>query len=786
MKTQIHYRLLFYVLMLAGLFAASAQEITQNIKGVIFDQDSKSPLIGATVMVVGSDPILGNITDVDGSFKIVDVPIGRVTLAITYIGYEDKVIPNLLVSSSKELYLDVAMEESFEKLNEVVVLAQKDKSEVLNEMSLVSARSFSVEETKRFAGSFNDPARLASAFAGVTNAAEGNNDIIVRGNSSKGILWRLEGVEIPNPNHFANEGATGGPINALSSNMLSNSDFMSGAFAPEYGNALSGVFDMKLRRGNYDRTERTIGLSTLGLDAAMEGPLGNNNGSYVANYRYSTLDLIDRTGIMDFGGVPRYQDLTYNFYLPISKKHFISLFGLGGVSSISTIWEDDDTEENLEKTEFETSMGTAGFVHNFLIDDASYLRSFVSLSGTTLGGYTELPTAEDNDQFYEVFNGDYKRSFVRVGSTYGRKFDSRNKVEVGFIYNRLGFNIEQNEYDFTNEVMVNQLSDKGSTDRIQGFASWKHRPAEDFTVTSGVHFNGLTLNNSYSIEPRLAMRWDFMEGKALSFGGGLHSKMETTSVYLWNIHEEDGSVSQPNQNLKMSKAAHVVMGYDQQLGPNTHLKSEVYYQYLYDVPVEDDPNSSYSLLNLTEGYDPRALVNDGTGRNYGIELTLEQYLHKGFYYLASASVFNSLYTPKDGIERKTAFANNYVFNFLGGKEFAVGPEEKNKVFFVNTKLSLIGGSRFTPIDLEASIEEGNAVIQEDRPFSRRSGDLFIPNISFGWRRNKQKSTHEFKVDIQNASNNQAIVDEYYVQATESIEEQPQLGFFPTISYTINF
>ncbi len=786
MKTQIHYRLLFYVLMLAGLFAASAQEITQNIKGVIFDQDSKSPLIGATVMVVGSDPILGNITDVDGSFKIVDVPIGRVTLAITYIGYEDKVIPNLLVSSSKELYLDVAMEESFEKLNEVVVLAQKDKSEVLNEMSLVSARSFSVEETKRFAGSFNDPARLASAFAGVTNSAEGNNDIIVRGNSSKGILWRLEGVEIPNPNHFANEGATGGPINALSSNMLSNSDFMSGAFAPEYGNALSGVFDMKLRRGNYDRTERTIGLSTLGLDAAMEGPLGNNNGSYVANYRYSTLDLIDRTGIMDFGGVPRYQDLTYNFYLPINKKHFISLFGLGGVSSISTIWEDDDTEENLEKTEFETSMGTAGFVHNFLIDDASYLRSFVSLSGTTLGGYTELPTAEDNDQFYEVFNGDYKRSFVRVGSTYGRKFDSRNKVEVGFIYNRLGFNIEQNEYDFTNEVMVNQLSDKGSTDRIQGFASWKHRPAEDFTVTSGVHFNGLTLNNSYSIEPRLAMRWDFMEGKALSFGGGLHSKMETTSVYLWNIHEEDGSVSQPNQNLKMSKAAHVVMGYDQQLGPNTHLKSEVYYQYLYDVPVEDDPNSSYSLLNLTEGYDPRALVNDGTGRNYGIELTLEQYLHKGFYYLASASVFNSLYTPKDGIERKTAFANNYVFNFLGGKEFAVGPEEKNKVFFVNTKLSLIGGSRFTPIDLEASIEEGNAVIQEDRPFSRRSGDLFIPNISFGWRRNKQKSTHEFKVDIQNASNNQAIVDEYYVQATESIEEQPQLGFFPTISYTINF
>lgn len=787
MKTQIRLNLLLiYVALMLVSMIGSAQEITQNIKGLIVDQDSNSPLIGATVVVLGSDPIKGSITDIDGSFLITEVPIGRVTLKVTYIGYEDKVIPNLLINSSKEFYLDISMEESFEKLDEVIVTAKKDKSEVLNEMSLVSARSFSVEETKRFAGSFNDPARLASAFAGVTNSSEGNNDIIVRGNSSKGILWRLEGIEIPNPNHFADDGATGGPINALSSNMLSDSDFISGAFAPEYGNALSGVFDMKLRRGNYDKREYTAGFSTLGIDLAAEGPMGSNNGSYIANYRYSSLDLLDRAGVVDFGGVPRYQDLTYNFYLPINKQHFVSIFGLGGISNIFSIDQDEETRENIGKSDIGSSMGTTAIIHNYLINDNAYLKSFVSLSGTRLDGYTELPTDEDNNQFYEVFNGDFRKTWVRIGSTYGQKFNSRNKMEIGLVYNRVGFSLEQNTINFDTDVLENELSDKGNTNRIQAFATWKYRITEDLTMTSGAHFNGLTLNNSYNVEPRMALRWEANEKQAFSFGAGLHSKMESPAVYLWKFGNDDGTISQPNKDLKMSKAAHFVVGYDRKIGPNTHLKSEVYYQHLYDVPVEDDPNSTYSLLMETEQYSPRALVNGGKGRNYGVELTLEQYLHRGFYYLTSASVFRSYYTANDGVERKTPFANDFIFNFLGGKEFKVGREDKNRVLFVNAKITLMGGKRYTPIDLPASIEAGEEVRMEEHPFSVRSENIFIPNLSIGTQRNRPKTTHEFKIDIQNVTNNQAVVQQYYVQQTEKIFESTQLQMFPTISYSISF
>jgi hypothetical protein len=786
MKTQHHKTIFLSVIILLISIVGQSQEFTQNIKGIILDQDSKSQLIGATIVVVGSDPIQGNISEVDGSFKITDVPIGRVTLKVTYIGYEDKIIPNLLINSSKEFMLEITMEESFESLDEVIITAKKDKSEVLNEMSLVSARSFSVEETKRYAGSFNDPARLASAFAGVVNSPEGNNDIIVRGNSSKGILWKLEGIEIPNPNHFANEGATGGPINALSSNMLSNSDFMSGAFAPEYGNALSGVFDMRLRRGNYDRREYTAGLSTLGIDLAMEGPLGTKNGSYIANYRYSSLDLLDKAGIIDFVGVPRYQDLTYNIYLPLNKRHFLSFFGLGGVSSISGTEVDEDTNENIGRDVFETSMGTGGFIHNYLITENTYLKSFVSLSRTTLESTFDLPTEEDNDQFYNVYNDDFTKIVTRIGSTFGHKFNSRNKLETGFIYNHINYEMSQNVWNFEEEQIQNELSDRGNTDRIQAFTSWKLRLTEDLTMTSGAHMNLLTLNNSYSLEPRLALRWDVTDSKAISFGGGLHSKMESPAVYLWRFEDTNGAQIQPNKNLKMSKAAHFVVGYDQKLGPNTHFKSEIYYQYLYDAPIEDAPNSTYSLLNETEQYAPRVLVNEGTGKNYGVELTLEQYLHKGFYYLASASIFNSLYTPKDGIERKTAYAADYVFNFLGGKEFIMGRQENNRVFFINTKLSVLGGKRYTPIDLNASIQAGEEVRVKNQPFSIKSNNLFIPNLSLGIRRDKSKSTHEFKIDVQNVSNNSAAIQQYYVQQTEEILEVPQLGLLPTISYTINF
>ena len=272
------------------------------------------------------------------------------------------------------------------ELDDVIVVAKQNKQDVLNDMALISARSFSVEETKRYAGAIDDPARMVSSFAGVNISAEGNNDIVVRGNSPKGVLWRLDGIGIPNPNHFANEGSTGGPINALNSAMLGNSDFFTGAFSPEYGNAMSGVFDMKLRNGNNEKREYSIMASVLGLDATIEGPFKKGYaGSYLANYRYSTLSLLDQAGIVDFGGVPKYQDASFKIVLPAGKKHIFSLFGLGGLSSISQEELDEENEERvLWKAEGKSNLGFVGLNHTYLINDKTYLKSFTSASMTKL------------------------------------------------------------------------------------------------------------------------------------------------------------------------------------------------------------------------------------------------------------------------------------------------------------------------------------------------------------------------------------------------------------------
>jgi hypothetical protein len=758
---------------------ASAQQIHQTIRGTIVDQDSQMPLIGATVVVVGSTPLMGTTTDLEGHFRLAGVPVGRVTLKISFIGYEERTIPNLLVGSAKEEIVDVVLTESINTLEEIVVTGNAGKGEALNEMAISSAHTFSVEETSRYAGSFDDPARMVTAFAGVNANAEGNNDIIVRGNSSKGILWRLEGIAIPNPNHFSAEGSTGGPINALSSKMLSNSDFFTGAFAPEYGDATSGVFDMKLKRGNNERREYTASISTLGLDVTAEGPLNaGGRGSYLANYRYSALDLLDKAGIVDFGGVPRYQDLSFKIQLPSSIKHSVALFGLGGISGI----EDSDTVEG--KFNQQNKLGVLGLSHTWQMNDDMYLKSSLAATGSDNSYGFSAPN--DEGGFDERERGNIGKASLIAATTFNYKINTRHKIESGLIFTRLNFNMNTLSWDAEQEQLVNELGDKGHSSTFQAFTTWKYRLSESLTMIGGVHYLQFALNNNNSIEPRFAMKWAATERQSFNIGAGLHSKLESVSLYLAKQYAVDGTFSQPNKDLEISKAAHFVIGYDNRIASNMNLRVETYYQHLFQVPIENSTASSYSLLNVTDGYTTRNLVNEGTGKNYGVELTLERYLHNGLYYMSTVSLFQSLYTAMDGVERKSAFDNNYVANLIGGKEFRVGNTGKHKVLFVNAKLAVIGGKRYSPINLEESIDAGTTVIDQVNPFSEKGDDIFRTDFSIGLRRNRTRMTTELKLDVQNVLNNQTVVGEYYNNETQSIQQSTQLGLLPTISYKISF
>lgn len=278
------------LLFLLPLLVFAQDQMTQTIKGTVLDKEAEYPLIGVNVVLIGAETSIGTTTDFDGTFKLENVPLGRQVVQFSYIGYETVTIPNILVNSAKEIVLDIQMEEDLTELSEVVVTATKDRRKAVNDMTTLSARSFTMEEVTRFSGALGDLARMAQNYAGVSGASDNRNDIIVRGNSPSAVVWRLEGVDIPSPNHWATLGSTGGPISMLNTNSMRSSDFLTSAFPAEYGNGTGAVFDLQLKNGNTDKYEFLGQIGFNGFEAGIEGPLSiGKNASFIANYRYSTL-----------------------------------------------------------------------------------------------------------------------------------------------------------------------------------------------------------------------------------------------------------------------------------------------------------------------------------------------------------------------------------------------------------------------------------------------------------------------------------------------------------------
>ena len=346
---------------------ASAQTFTQTIRGKVIDVDSKSTIVGANIILLNSDTLMGAVSDVDGNFRLEKIPGGRRAIKITSIGYEDAMMSNIIVTSGKEVVLTVELREKVYTTGALEVVAETDKTKANNDLVTVSSRNFQAEETGRYAGSRGDPSKMVANYAGVSSGNDARNDIIVRGNSPLGVLWRLEGVDIPNPNHFSAQGATGGPISMLNNNLLGNSDFLTGAFPAEYGNKTAAVFDLKLRNGNNEKSEFTGQLGINGVEIGAEGPISKKDGSsYLVNYRYSSLQLFNELGIR-FGvsASPQYQDVCYKVNIPTRKTGVFTFWGIGGISELSLL--DSDLKSSdwsyIKKGEdlyFKTSMGAAG------------------------------------------------------------------------------------------------------------------------------------------------------------------------------------------------------------------------------------------------------------------------------------------------------------------------------------------------------------------------------------------------------------------------------------------
>jgi hypothetical protein len=789
----IHALPIYLSLISSFLFPLSTEaQISQTIRGKVTDAANKRALIGANVVVLDTVNFRGASTDIDGNFRIDDVPIGKVSIKVSYLGYEDRFLEGVMLTPSKQLIINVELEESIRKMEEVVVTAGRDKGEAMNEMALVSARTFSVEETRRFAGSWQDPARAAAAFAGVNGGSDERNDIIIRGNSPTGVLWRLEGINIPNPNHLSFSGTTGGPVSILNNNMLADSDFFTGAFPADYGNANAGAFDIRLRKGNNEKREHYLQLGLNGLEAGIEGPFSKKHqASYLASYRYSTMAIIGAMGI-DFGisAIPQYQDLTLVIDVPVNERvGRFTLWGIGGLSSIHITenpgFNSTDVEERDQK--LGSDMGVAGLTHFKYLKEKSSITTTLAMSGIRQwqDNYRILPDSAAT-QLLEDRNRNITTS-VSLHTRVNTKLSARTTLRSGFIYDHRFLSFLDSTYIPQLESHLVRLNVKDDLGLAQGYIQVRHRFDEQWTGTLGAYGQVTTLNLAYSIEPRLGLTWRPHRRHGLSIGAGMHSQMLPLLTYFYATpHAQTGELLRTNAGLGFSRAIHTVLGHDWSILPKLRMKTEVYFQHLYDIPVEQRP-SHFSMANAGESIGDiqvaDSLVHDGIGRNMGLEVTVEKFMGRGYYFLFTASLYNSTYRGSDAVWRNSAFNGNYGLSALGGYELRLSP--KNTLAF-DSRITWTGGMRYVPIDLDASIAEGRQVRDVSRAYEERYRDYFRADIKVTFTFNGKRASHSLAIDFQNVFNTRNVFSMNYDVAREEVVTKYQLGFLPLVFYRVEF
>jgi hypothetical protein len=775
-------KLLFILLLFFISCDCTSQTIYQEIRGIVIDNVNRMPLDGATVSCNNSTAI----TDSGGHFVLPNLPVGRIQIQCSYIGYEKYVSDNIILSAGKQTDLVIEMEEDGDRAQHVLVTSSRFPRLPVNKYALISGRSFSPEETQRYAASANDPSRMALAFAGVQATRDTRSDIIIRGNNPVGMQWRLEGVDIPNPNHFARKGSSGGGITIFSLSMLANSDFLTGAMPAEYGDALSGVFDMHLRKGNNQRTESTIKAGMIGLDFATEGPIKKGRSSYLANYRYSTLGLLQSIGLNLVGERESntFQDLSFNLaFANKNNKVQWNVWGIGGISkeTLPAVKDTNDWKQydDYAVYDFTTKMGAIGIGNTITINDQSYVANALVATGQQINFVDD--TLNRKRQPYTINNERYLNGRISFASSYTHKFSASSNLKTGVYINYINFDLRQDKFDYIFQRYKNFINGAGNTMLWQPYLQMSYKPVKYITINPGVHVMHLSLNGKTTVDPRISIQYKATPSQTYTLAYGLHSKIVPLGSYFYRSFSNN---SYPNLNLDMMRSHHLVIAYDQLLTKVWRLHIEAYYQRLFQIPVDNEVNSTFWLLNELEGYAQQPLVSKGKGTNMGMDFSVEKTFDKGWFMITSFSVFNSTYMPLNGKEYNTRFNSNTNGSWTGAKEWKM---KNNKVFQWGWKAVYNGGLPITPL-LPAQFTSREPLLDEDRPYSQRVPAYGRVDTRFALRKDKQKRTWQLALDVQNilGIRNTDALNRRYDPSINKWIVRKQSGIVPVLSYQYDF
>lgn len=769
-----------------------AQEFQQLFKGTVADLESHKPLYGVYVICTSCADQNISVTDTLGRFKI-QLPLGHHTFLFRNLGYVTREIPDIQIGSGKEVFLNVFLTEQVFQTEDVDVKASSTRW--LNPMATVSARTLRSQDATRYAAGYFDASRMVVNFAGVSSGtSDDSNEIIVRGNSPRGLLWRLEGVEIPNPNHFSNgQGSSGGGYSSVTTNVLSGFDFFTGSFPAEYSNATSGVMDLNLRNGNAESREYSLALSVLGAEASGEGPIGKNHkNSFLFDYRLADFGYLTKLGILDektLGIVPRTSDYAFKSTFRTEKTGTFDLFAIGGSSRAGDVASTDiqkmkaggDLDEYLEVQ----TTAVAGIKHSIsLPDNKTYIRNTVA--------FTYQYNSTQNDKIDTLLNKTltyidrFEYPAFRFSSLINHKFNARHSLRAGFTFNQVSgqmFAIRLNSKQLFDTLMDARASGRYGS----AFAQWKYRVGDWLETNTGFNVLISGITHELVFEPRWGMRIILPKKQAVNFGIGLHSRIEPLSVYHFKTKVSASLRDERNLDLKSTKAFHLTAGYSRNFGQNFQFSMEAYLQNLWDVPINSIPSGQFSLLNSIGGLPDVIMANSGKGKNTGLEFTLEKSFSNQYYFLATASLFNSKYLAADGNWYNTYFNTNYVYNLLGGKEFRTGKNNQN-TFGLKLRFNYRGGYRYTPVDETASLKSKRVIYQTSETYGQRLPDFRRFDFGMSYRINKQNSAWIILADIQNFMNTRNILRRKFEYRNKQINvlNSKGIGFVPVLTVRVEF
>jgi hypothetical protein len=776
----------FYILLLllVGSWTIQAQTPTQTIRGTVSDAATAQTLVGATVEVIASQQL--GVTDQKGAFRLTEVPVGRQVVQISYVGYESILLP-ILLESGRETVLNIELSTASSGLDTVVVRSPRASA-----VQPLSAQTITIEETFRYPATFYDPARMMALYPGVVNVNNQGNAISVRGNSPNFNQWRLEGVEIVNPNHTPNAGTfsdritqSAGGVNILSAQLLDYSTFLTSAYQAQYGNALGGILDMRLRDGNAEQHEFVGQIGLIGIDVAAEGPLSRKSGaSYLANYRYSTIGLLSDLGVNVGDEDISFQDLSVNLSFPTQKAGDFTLFGIWGASDNIFITDRDSTlwEENKDQFDiiFDSETTIVGGTHQLQIGDRGLWKTSVAVSELKSGREQKVALTD------ELRSRDQERYQKNAfHSRFSYQINSQHTIQVGT--NITQHQSESTIFDQSTSFFTDDFRSNTAFDAwlLQPYVSWHTSWNARLSSTVGLTYSRFTFNEDELLEPRLQLSYQLDRNQGLHFAYGLHSQIQPTAIY--------GVASPQTRGLTFNKAHHLVAGYQLQLTNSSLFKAEVYYQRLYDLPTLDGLSIAnqleYSIADLfTDGFETRTFLdldNLSGGENYGVELSFQKVLLDDTYLLANVSLFESL-GELDGFTYDTRWNGNYALNATGGKEWKWQKKERQMILGLNLNVASLGGFREQSIDLERSRIAQTTIFEESEGFSINQPNFFKTDFRIYYKRNKSKYNTTLALDIQNLTNAQNVAFSYYDSVQDEILTQFQLGLIPILTWRIEF